>query len=56
MYPLSPESRSELRLDLRYVLRDAKRAQVLPLLCALMQTVDREPARIRFPAAPLSSL
>lgn len=56
LYPVAPEVRSGLRLDLRYILRDPARARALPLLCALSQTIDRELARIRFPAEALPRL
>ena len=56
LYPLSAEIRSELRLDLRYVLRDPSRARALPLLGALNRTLEREVGRIRFPAEALPKL
>jgi hypothetical protein len=56
LYPLAPEVRSELRLDLRYVLRDPERARSLPLLAVLNRTIEREVARIRFPAEALPRL
>lgn len=55
-YPISPELRSEMRLDLRYVLRDTARARSLPLLTALNQTLERELSRIRFPKEALKRL
>ncbi len=56
LYPVSQEVRSELRLDLRYVLRAPKRARRLPLLGMLYRTVEREVGRIRFPAEALPRL
>lgn len=56
LYPLPNELRSELRLDLRYVLRDPNRARDLPLLAALNRTIEREVGRIRFPAEALPRL
>ncbi len=56
LYPVPEAVRAGLRLDLRYVLRDAARARTLPLLCALNQTIDRELARIRFPVEALPRL
>lgn len=56
LYPVPEAVRAGMRLDLRYILRDAARARVLPLLCALNQTIDRELARIRFPAETLPRL
>ena len=56
LYPLPNELRSELRLDLRYVLRDPARARDLPLLAALNRTIEREVGRIRFPAEALPRL
>lgn len=56
LYPVPDAVRAGLRLDLRYVLRDAARTRTLPLLCALNQTIDRELARIRFPAEALPRL
>ena len=56
LYPVPDAVRAGLRLDLRYVLRDAVRARTLPLLCALNQTIDRELARIRFPVEALARL
>jgi len=56
LYPLPNEVRSELRLDLRYVLRDPNRARDLPLLAALNRTIEREVGRIRFPAEALPRL
>jgi len=56
LYPVPAAERAGLRLDLRYVLRDAARARALPLLCALHQTIDRELARIRFPVEALPRL
>lgn len=55
-YLLNPELRSEMRLDLRYVLRDPARARALPLLVALNQTLEREPTRIRFPLGAVAKL
>ncbi len=56
LYPVPEAVRAGLRLDLRYVLRDAMRARTLPFLGALNQTIDRELARIRFPAEALPRL
>ena len=56
LYPLPNDVRSELRLDLRYVLRDPNRARDLPLLVALNRTIEREVGRIRFPADALPRL
>jgi hypothetical protein len=56
LYPMPNELRSELRLDLRFVLRDPNRACRLPLLAALNRTIEREVARIRFPAEALPRL
>jgi hypothetical protein len=56
LYPITAELRSELRLDLRFLLRDPNRARALPLLKALNQTLERELARIRFPREALKRL
>lgn len=56
LYPLPNDVRSELRLDLRYVLRDPGRARELPLLVALNRTIERDVGRIRFPAEALPRL
>jgi len=56
VYSLTPETRSAILLDLRYVLRDTARARELPLLLMLVQTVERNNSRIRFPAAVLAKL
>ena len=56
LYPITPELRSELRLDLRYLLREPNRARSLPLLKALNQTLERELGRIRFPREALKRL
>ena len=56
LYEVLPEVRSGLRLDLRYVLRDANRVRAHPLLNVLNQTIERELSRIRFPAEALLRL
>jgi hypothetical protein len=56
VYSLTPQTRSAILLDLRYVLRDTTRARELPLLLMLVQTVERNNSRIRFPAAVLAKL
>ena len=56
VYTLTPEVRSAILLDLRYVLRDTVRARQLPLLLMLVQTVERNNTRIRFPAEVLARL
>jgi len=56
VYSLTPEIRSAILLDLRYVLRDTSRARELPLLLMLVQTVERNNTRIRFPAEVLAKL
>ncbi|HEX4325293.1 MAG TPA: hypothetical protein VH105_00665 [Burkholderiales bacterium] len=56
VYSLTPEIRSAILLDLRYVLRDTTRARSLPLLLMLVQTVERNNSRIRFPAEVLARL
>ena len=56
VYSLTPEIRSAILLDLRYVLRDTARARQLPLLLMLVQTVERNNTRIRFPADVLARL
>ncbi len=56
VYGLTKESRSEMLLDLRYVLREPNRAKTLRLLAALRRTIDRELARIRFPVEVLPKL
>jgi hypothetical protein len=56
VYSLTPETRSAILLDLRYVLRDTARAREVPLLLQLVQTVERNNTRIRFPAAVLAKL
>lgn len=56
VFSLTPDTRSAILLDLRYVLRDAARARTLPLLQMLVNTVERNHARIRFPAEVLMKL
>lgn len=56
IYSLTPDTRSAILLDLRYILRDTARARALPLLQMLINTVERNHSRIRFPAEVLMRL
>lgn len=58
VYSLTDETRSAMKLDVRYALRDAgnNRAQEFPMLVLLAQTMDRNLNRIRFPADVLARL
>jgi hypothetical protein len=50
LLPLTEAIRSELKLDLRFVLRDNQRLPQLALLAKLNHTLERDPSRIRIPA------
>ena len=56
IFPLSAQTKSALALDMRFALRDARRARALPMLRVLAQTVERNPERVRFPAEVLDEL
>ena len=56
IFPLSAQTKSALALDMRFALRDARRARDLPMLRVLAQTVERNPERVRFPADVLDKL
>ncbi len=56
IFPLSARTKSALALDMRFALRDARRARDLPMLRVLAQTVERNPERVRFPADVLDKL
>ena len=56
IFPLSARTQSALALDMRFALRDARRARALPMLRVLAQTVERNPERVRFPAEVLDEL
>ena len=56
IFPLSAQTKSALALDMRFALRDARRARDLPMLRVLAQTVERNPERVRFPAEVLDKL
>lgn len=56
IFPLSAQTKAALALDMRFALRDARRARDLPMLRVLTQTVDRNPERVRFPAEVLGKL